>query len=359
METFSTKFRAGSLHLNALVTEYDHHQKFKVELVTEEPQPILLTRSVKGEWLVTERGSRNFSDVALQQLTQAIETQLSKIYGVNSMLVLTDFSDSAKNAGKYAAALAHQLKTEKVMLYHSYESLALIPNAFAPVSESLLESPEKSLEMMSEQKMDLEKLAPDYAEIEIHTDERNLINAVNALVGQRQAGLVVAGIKGKNSLERILVGSNTVDLAKDCLAPLLIVPPRATFKPIKNIVFACDLKKVSKSTPVLPIKAFVKALGARLIILNVDDDRKRFDPDTIEEMTHLHELWDDQKPEYHYIEHEDTVRGIMEFASQADAELVITIPKQYGFFENIFHRSMTQKLAYHSHLPLLLFKEDL
>ncbi|MNL47104.1 hypothetical protein D3C87_1698710 [compost metagenome] len=137
------------------------------------------------------------------------------------------------------------------------------------------------------------------------------------------------------------------------------MPSVAAFQPIKTVVFACDLKKVSQSTPVLAIKAFVQALGAKLLILNVDFDGAHFDPETLAEMTDLHQLWDDEGAEYHYIEHEDAAQGIMEFAGQQRAELVITVPKQYGFFENIFHRSMTKKLTYHTHLPLLLFKEDL
>lgn len=40
METFSVKFQSGNLDLNAIVTEYDHHQKFKVEMVTKVPEPL-------------------------------------------------------------------------------------------------------------------------------------------------------------------------------------------------------------------------------------------------------------------------------------------------------------------------------
>jgi nucleotide-binding universal stress UspA family protein len=358
METFPVKFRAGSLDLNAIVTEQDRHHKFKVELVTKEPQPIILLRSVTGEWTVADRGTRNLSDSDFVELENAIEAQLSDIYAVKNMLVLTDFSEAASNAARYAAALAYQLKTRNMILYHSHESIAVPPTTFAPVPGGFTESPELSFEKITELKDDLEDWVPEQTNIEIRTDERNLISAVNAIAEQQRIGLVVAGITGKSNIERALVGSNTITLAKDCLAPLLIVPPVAAFQPIKTVVFACDLKRVSESTPVLAIKTFLQALGARLLILNVDYDGAHFGPDTIKEMTHLHDLWDDEQPEYHYVEQEDTVAAIMEFAGQQRAELVITVPKQHGFFERIFHRSLTKKLTYHTHLPLLLFKED-
>jgi len=345
METFSVKFRAGSLDLSVIVTEHNHHQKFKVEMVTNEPKPILLTRSVKGEWAIVERGLRNFSDQDFEALKLAIETELNDIYSVKNMLILTDFSDSSSNAARYAADLAHQLKTEHMILYHSYESVAVPATAFAPATGRFTETHDQSLEKINKLKNELEEWVPEQTRVEVRTDERTLISAVNALATQHHLRLVVAGITGKSNIERVLVGSNTLTLAKHCQAPLLIVPPVAVFQPISTVVFACDLKRVAESTPVLAIKTFVRALGAKLLILNVDNEGEHFEPGMIKEMTHLHELWDNEKPEYHYVDHEDTVTGIMEFARLQDAELVIMVPKQYGFFEGIFHSSLTKKIG--------------
>lgn len=359
METFSVKFRAGNLDLTAMVTEYDHHRKFKVEMVTNEPGALLLSRSLEGEWTVNQPGQRNFSDQEFEALEQAIEARLNEMYSVKRMLVLTDFSEEAANAARYAAGLSHQLGAKKIILYHSYESVAVPVTAFAPYTGGFTESPEVCLQKITKLKEELQEWLPENTEIEVRCDERNLVNAVITLSAQENMGLVVMGISGKNDLERLLIGSNTISLAKDSPAPLLIVPPVAAFQPLKTVVFACDLKRVSETTPALAIKRFINTLGARLVILNVDREGARFNPDAIKEMKHLHQLWDDQQPEYHYTDHEDMARGIMEFAGQQRAGLVITVPKQYGFFESIFHRSMTSKLAYHTHLPLLLFKEDI
>ena len=359
METFAVKFRAGSLDLNTIVTGYDHHRKFKAEMVTDESEPILLARSVKGEWTIVQRGIRHFSERDYEELENAIEAELNKKYGVKTMLVLTDFSDAALNAARYAAALTDQLNTSKLILYHSYDTTWVPPAAFAPLGPGFTESPEMILEKIMDLKNDLEDWVAEHTSIEIRTDERTLVSAVNMLSQQQHIGLIIAGITGKSDLEKILVGSNTVRLAKESLAPLLIVPPVAAFQPIKTVVFACDLKRVSMSTPVLAIKAFMHALGAKLLILNINHDKAHFEPGTINELADLHQLWDDEQPEYHYLEHEDTLTGIMQFADQQGAELVIAVPKEYSFFENIFHRSMTEKIAYHTHLPLLLFKEDI
>ncbi|MNV56860.1 hypothetical protein D3C71_1491650 [compost metagenome] len=48
----------------------------------------------------------------------------------------------------------------------------------------------------------------------------------------------------------------------------------------------------------------------------------------------------------------------MSFAEENDIQLVIAIPKKYAFFQSLFHRSLTEKLAYHSHIPLLFIKRS-
>lgn len=358
METFSVKFRAGNLNLSAMVTEYDHHQKFKVEMVTKETEPVLLNRSLDGEWAVIQSGQRNFSEQEFQALERAIEAQLNEMHSVNRMLVLTDFSQEAANAARYATGLARHLGAKKITLYHSYESIAVPATAFAPYTGGFTESPEVSIQKITELKDELQEWCPENTEIDVRCDERNLMNAVVTLSEQERIGLVVMGVSGKSGLERAIMGSNTISLAKDSPAPLLIVPPVATFQPIKTVVFACDLKRISIATPVLAIKHFINTLAARLVILNVNTEGGHINPEAIKETKYLDHLWDEQQAEYYYIDHQDTAKGIMEFAYRQRAELVITVPKQYGFFESIFHRSVTKKLAYHTHLPLLLFKED-
>lgn len=360
METFFVKFQAGSLELSAIVTTAEHYRRFKVEMVTNERDPIVLERSLKGDWTVVDRGQRSLSDADFQELERAIDEQLYKFYSARHILVPTDFSDSGNNAARYAAGLSKQLRSTKIILYHSYESI-LMPatTGFAPVGPGFTESAEGSHAKITALKEELEPEILPETKIETRSDDRTLVPAVNMLVQQLRAGMVVVGMTGKNKLERAIIGSNTIDLAKSCLAPLLIVPAGAVFQKIERVVFACDLKEVLAFTPVHAIRTFVNAIGASLLILNIDPRRGEFEIDELKQLSALHELWDDQKPQYHYIDGKDVVEGIIKFADQEAAQLVITIPRIYGFIEGLFHQSVSKELAYHTHLPLMLFRSGL
>jgi nucleotide-binding universal stress UspA family protein len=278
---------------------------------------------------------------------------------MKTILVLTDFSDAAANAASFAAALTHQLEVSGLILYHSYEWSPPVQTAVPVLEPANVESlHQDSLENLTLLKDRLRSFTNERTIIEILTDDRPLIMAAEAIGTQHQAGLLVMGVTGKSRLEQVLVGSNTINIAKESTIPVLLVPREAHFEKIRRIVFACDLKKVSKSTPAKEIRSLIHQLGAKLLVLNVDtEDQEHFTPDTITEQMVLHQLWDQENPEYHYINADDIAKGVAQFALEHDIQLVIAVPKQHGFFNSLFHSSLTKKLTFEILVPLLLIKE--
>lgn len=77
MRTFPVRFRKASLELDVLVTSSDNCQKFKVEMVTGEPDPIVLNKA-NGKWTVEQAGSRCLSPEGYTDLENAIDSYLKK-----------------------------------------------------------------------------------------------------------------------------------------------------------------------------------------------------------------------------------------------------------------------------------------
>ncbi|MET1055538.1 MAG: universal stress protein [Pedobacter sp.] len=358
MKTFSVKFKAGSLDLDAIVTVSGHLQKFKVEMITGEPDPIRLQRSAEGSWSIENQGQRMLSEEQFRELEKAIDEHLTRLHAAGKILVLTDFSESAFNAARYAAGLTHQLKSSELIIYHSHDCLPVVTATIAPVSAEMVHSEKIIAQKMARLKDQLQGLVHQNTTVKILSDGRPLIPAVNLITEQQHIGLIVMGMAGKSEIEKVLVGSNTIAVAKETHTSLLVVPHKAEYKEIKNVVFACDLKNVAKTIPVYPINTFISQLKAKLSILYVNKVEEAPKPEAKEELKELQQIWNENNVRYYYTDHENVEEGILDFADENTMELLITVPKEYGFFERIFHRSLTRNLAYRTHLPLLVFKED-
>ncbi len=78
------------------------------------------------------------------------------------------------------------------------------------------------------------------------------------------------GITGATRLEQIFMGSNALNMARQGVCPVIIVPPNAKFKKIENVLLASDFKDVRSTTPVAQIKKVLDIFKPNLHIVNVD-----------------------------------------------------------------------------------------
>ncbi len=276
---------------------------------------------------------------------------------MKTIIIATDFSASALNAARYAASLSTQLNVKQIVLYHSYELPTATEIPF-PENRDAHALHEKCISSLHNLQAAILDLCASDASFEIHANDNPLIMGLQELSEQYANPFVVIGITGKSRGLTALIGSNTISISKNLTVPVLVIPNESNYTTIKNVVLSCDLKEVSESSPVDTIKSFVHALSAKLLLLNVDhNESTHFNPDSITEQYNLHKLWDNETSEYHYTDNPDIALGIMEFAKQHQSGIVIIVARSYGFFEGLFHKSMTRKLALSTQLPLLILKE--
>lgn len=277
---------------------------------------------------------------------------------MKTIIVPTDFSETAYNAARYALGLAQQVGANRIVLYHAYELIVPIPDV--PTSVPVIDPEElkaASLEGLEKMKGELSKASPEGVAIEYRAENHLLPANIDELCREEQADLIVMGITGGSQLEEILIGSNTIDVVKHTSCPVIIVPGKVTFKPIRKVVFACDFKKIAETTPAEPIKKLLDAFNAELHVLNIEKSSRDFTPDTPIQSLLLDRLLHGYHPKYHFIDNDNVVEGITGFADKEQADLILTIPRKHGLFESIFKRSRTARLAYHTHIPLLAIHE--
>ena len=276
---------------------------------------------------------------------------------MKTILVPTDFSSTAHNAAKYALALANQIAVNRIVLYNAYQAPVSVDPMVPTVQLLDMDLMKKSSEQgLAEFKTELTK--EPFGDIEIDTfSEYNLLNGgINELCEAVGANFIVMGISGGGAITETLIGSNAVSVSLHATIPVVIVPPQASFTPIKNVVLACDFKQVLETTPIKPLKQLLENTGATLHVLHINSSAEKAINVSFESMV-LDGLLKGFNPQYHFIENESFTVGINNFADQNKIDLIITMPKKHGFFDSIFKKSHTKRLAFHSHLPLMVMHD--
>lgn len=274
---------------------------------------------------------------------------------MKTILVPTDFSSTAKNAAMYAINFAKQLKYERIILYNAYQAPLTTDPDIAMINTVDITELEKSSKTNLENfKMLLKPYCDASVTLDIISEYGAVTYDINEICKSNEVDFIVMGVTGVGKVEETLIGSFAIDVARRSEVPVIIVPPDATFTKIEEVMFACDFSKVVETTPVDSIKKLLDASEAKLFVVNIDHNNKRFNSDTPFESLMLDTLLYDYKPEYRFIDDPDFVEGINKAALDKQVDLIITIPKKMGWFEGLFKKSRTKMLAYHSHVPLMV-----
>src|SRR5688572_27251477 len=189
---------------------------------------------------------------------------------MKKFLVPTDFSETSKNAARYAVELAQDDPGTTIILYNIYDKLA-------PGSDGslLTESDEDRRKVLNQalQNLEIELHEISTVKIQYVAEEGNsLVDSIERYVRYNGINAVIMGITGATRLEQIFFGSNALNMARQGVCPVIIVPPQAVFKKIENVMLLSDFKDVRSTTPVAQIRALLDIFKPNLHIVNVDSE---------------------------------------------------------------------------------------
>lgn len=266
---------------------------------------------------------------------------------MKTIIVATDFSEEAENALEYAGGLA-QKTGSNLILFNSFNLPLHTANSrlSAAAITGLADRNRKLLEKRAE------KLADHYGiEIGIESDILSEIeDELENLFVKYNAALVVMGMASK-SVEQDIFGNTTTSAILKLRYPVLAVPACASFGKIDLILFACDdIDKLEKGIFQM-IKDLAKPLEAKVEVFHVEntpvvEKSAQVVPEEIPQL-------EDAQYSYKNLNSDDVIIAIKQEIKHLDAKLLIMIPRRYGFWESIIHRSKTRMMASGLSIPLL------
>jgi nucleotide-binding universal stress UspA family protein len=269
---------------------------------------------------------------------------------MRTFIVPTDFSTNARFASEYGIQLASQLNARMVLM-HCYET----PSAVSEYELSTIHfdnMKEYLRKRLDERKEELYNKFGRQVSVECIAYDNDLIGHIQKVCNQKESNLVIIGLTGAG-MAHIFVGSNTVNIVNNSGHAVITVPPRAVFKPIKKIVFACDLKKVSESVPAEKIKRALLLLGAELLVLNIRHPKNTVSTELEEEKEKLSKMLSGVTLSFHTVVKKNIIAGIKDFVKKQHADLILIIPRKHDTIDLILKASHTKAMLFRSSVPIL------
>lgn len=275
---------------------------------------------------------------------------------MKTILVPTDFSDDADNAMSYAVEIA-KITSSKIILFHAFHIPAVPMDT--PVFITSFDEIEKiCMAQLKTIERNIHQKHGSQIDIECACKCGFAVDGINEIALEKNIDLVVMGMHGSSYWEEKLIGSNTTTLIRNTKWPVLAINKNVKFKSIKKIVLACDYHKIKDKSILNILKEFVKLFQAHVYVLNVVHELEMI-PSMSEavEAIELNHSLEDISNSFHNIENENIMDGINEFVEQNKSDMIVMIPHEHTFLENMFSESNTKQMTFHANIPLLALSE--
>ncbi len=276
---------------------------------------------------------------------------------MKNILVPVDFTDVSKNALIYAIHFAETLDA-KVTLLHAYHTIPAVPEFPSESHEQELEElrskAQKSLELLCEE-VDQNKVACAYINVEGYARE-----SIVEYTDQTNPDLIIMGTETISPIDKIIFGTVTGKVLKKVSCPIMVIPEEATYQQPKKMAFAIDYHEndLEDIQFMIPL---AKKFGAELHALRVatDEDSLEFEDKLLADFKHkVDQSVHDNSIIWHLIKGSNVVDQLEKYVRDSDISVISAAKSRMNPLMKAFFGSVTQKLFYHTHIPLLIFQAE-
>jgi len=164
------------------------------------------------------------------------------------------------------------------------------------------------------------------------------------------------GTKGASGIGE-LIGTNAARVISDSICPVIAIPENAKMKGLQKIVFAANYGE-DDFRNIFDLIDIARLFDSEVILLHVKDEANNNAMEYAElEGFRNHVINESKYPKISLklLEDEDVYEGLNFYLEEIKADMLAISMRNRSFIQKLFNRSLTKKMVYHSHLPVLAF----
>jgi nucleotide-binding universal stress UspA family protein len=266
------------------------------------------------------------------------QTKLNNMHKntIDHVVIATDFSDNADRALLYAIELCSRLGAD-LSLFHvlTFDKLDKGEEAVT-VIEDKMERLRKNY-LYDNKKV---RYRTTYIKIGKNKEEELL-----SIFKEAPVDLLLMGTSGAGKTARLL-GSTASFMLHAAPAPVLLIPPHATFEPIRHITFACDYEQIQTLEELKPLAVFAKLLQADVRILHVHPQPANMPLGTAMKSLAVDSLFEEVEHELDFVRGSNPEAGIKQYLETTPTDCLAIKPRKHerGFWQKLLTQSVSDSL---------------
>jgi len=277
---------------------------------------------------------------------------------IKNIVVAIDFSVTSRHAYCYAAELSKTLNATLTVVH-------AIDQHLAPSDMLILETTKedniqliKDIELLVEEENYRVNKLISLKEVGIKLINGDPVTSLVKLSENDDTDLIVMGTTGLSDVLTKVFGSTSQLVSNKAHCPVILIPRGTVWQQIKKIVFASNSDSMTTDLA-QNITDFATNVSAEIHFVNV----KNYDPLFEHKQTEINwkELTDIDSTihfEKHTVYGNDTIEQLKKYSEEKNINLIAFASKHRNFWENLMHKSITERSALSSITPIMVIHMD-
>ncbi|WP_339865174.1 universal stress protein [uncultured Algoriphagus sp.] len=278
---------------------------------------------------------------------------MEKIFKI---LCPTDFSECSLNAIEYAAKMGEKYKADLILFHvlnrEDYEKLSPSDVTGKNQMDFVLEKLQNLQEAVL--KESIQKGLNTCISV---VKEGNIVKETLAYAEEMNADILVMGTEGVNDFRENIIGSRASRIVEQVDRDILVVPRKVYFKSPRKLVYASDYLEEDKIA-IQKVVEFARFFDSEIDIVHVSSTHKALDKSLHETMVEEIEPFIKYDKVNFVLKsfRDDIALGLENYLQTAKGDILVTLSEKKSFFDQIFSKSLSKKMAYFINKPLWVIK---
>lgn len=265
------------------------------------------------------------------------------------ILIPTDFSDNARVALNYALTLFGDEVSELVLL-NTWQIPHTGVGMLVSIEDILKDEAEKAMEDLVEE---VRRNTHDTQNVRGIVHGGSLVDVVRSMQRSETFDLLVMGTRGADDIRKKVIGSNTSNVVRRSLVPVLVVPDDVTLKAPQLVSLATDFQDLTQEQ-VEEVRSVVKKFNASFEAVHVEKEPVYAEGQAPKEWQ---TPFNGDFPKVVQVIDEDVADGIDRYIRESKTDLLAVVRHEYGFFEGLFHSSVSRRLTMYCEVPIMVLPD--
>ncbi|WKN45602.1 universal stress protein [Tunicatimonas pelagia] len=271
---------------------------------------------------------------------------------MKTILFPTDFSERARKALDQAIVYAERFSL-KLIIYHVYHRPVVEDGSSQQLAKSL-EELERGIDSQFNRLLDQHKKLSTI-NYEFRKELGFLIESIINASKEEGTHLIVMATKGARGFGE-LWGTKTARIIKSVDVPVLVLPDHTSLVAVERVGLVCDYSKEAQYHTLDFLLEVVEELKLDVDVITLNRDEKTMTTQEIAYRQLVRRKLENVPTTFNFTFSSEVKDEIIDYSKNNNIGLIAILPKSYSFIERLFRESLTEKMTFHSPLPLLVLK---